>query len=179
MIMTTCHCGLTLLHARPHTVVSPAHPTIPRTASLTEIHFRDILGAPCSMTTVYPTIISQRSLFTFSSTLAKLPMSCPSSSIIPPKFFPNRLHPQLQPSSTSHLRLDMQDAHSDMLLPPNWNLDVSTITLLLDTYFPLIHYLIQVSIFIRRRHRSLSCIIHLPLAERTRTTFTTDRRPLF
>ena len=43
MIMTTCHSGPTLLHARPHTVVSPAHPTIPRTASLTEIH---ILGAP-------------------------------------------------------------------------------------------------------------------------------------
>jgi len=60
-----------------HTLSSlPRHLSTPRTTSLTEIHFRDVLGAPCPMMTINPVVIppflppplSQRVVSSFSST---------------------------------------------------------------------------------------------------------------
>jgi len=106
----------------------PCHLSTPRTTSLTEIHFRDIFGVPCSpLHPIIPTsphLLSQRIVSSFpSASPAKFhwfTMSYPCSNTIPP--FPSSLPvASILNHYPRHLRSDMQLAHSYPLLPPNGN----------------------------------------------------------
>jgi len=114
--------------AHNHTPSSlPRHLTIPRTTSLIfstpHVHHQPNRH---SIIPAFPHPLSQRIVSSFSSTSPEnsTGLPCRTLPVVSFPHFPvlyHRLHPQPQPSSKSHLRSDMQVAHSYPLLPPNWN----------------------------------------------------------
>jgi len=113
----------TTIHRRLSPVTSPCRERRPLIFSTPHVHHQPNYH---SIIPTFPHPLSQRIVSSCSSTSPEnsTGLPCRTLPVVSFPHFPilyHRLHPQPQPSSKSHLRSDMQVAHSYPLLPPIWN----------------------------------------------------------